>query len=452
MHLVFAVIARREVSFYLAVADDLLARGLASRVSFISYYQPGNAAIAARGYPVVDIYERVDRILQRGAALDPEARAAADKARRYLYHEHIDQRTSFADLERKMQALLAAHLEVLDELQGTAALQELNGFVAPLSLMMACALKGVRHVFFEPSLYSGRLYYVESIAAHKPTARRGADPTFTELLRGMRERYAPAMPAKDRHHFMDMGLAKVLQPRNLAAFRRKVVERYWRRERQEYDNVWLKVGRNARALFNRFANSPQYQSLESIGADEKLVYVPLHVSNDFALTVRSPEYHDQLAVIRRIAMLVPSRTTVAIKEHPASVGDVGFMRLRALRRTCPNVVLLKPSTPSDQVIERADAVVTINSKVGAEALLRGKPVIVLGDAFYRNHPLATPLEGLSGLPGALERILYRKPSADPDAALDFWWGAWLDSWPGELYVESPENVRAFADSLARYLG
>ena len=47
-HVVFAVIAMREVRFFLEVADILDSKNIG--VSFISFFQPGNKLIKDRGY------------------------------------------------------------------------------------------------------------------------------------------------------------------------------------------------------------------------------------------------------------------------------------------------------------------------------------------------------------------------------------------------------------------
>jgi hypothetical protein len=103
------------------------------------------------------------------------------------------------------------------------------------------------------------------------------------------------------------------------------------------------------------------------------------------------------------------------------------------------------------VLGKADAIVTVNSKSGAEALLLGKPVLVLGDAFYRSSPLATRVDALAVFPAALAAALDRTGAPERGAIEGFFQSVWDASYPGELYDVSDANVATFSASLAAAL-
>ena len=111
-----------------------------------------------------------------------------------------------------------------------------------------------------------------------------------------------------------------------------------------------------------------------------------------------------------------------------------------------NFVLLPPQTNNYGVLGRADAIVSVNSKSGAEAVLLGKPVVVMGDAFYRSCPLVFPVDRLSDVPQRLREAL-RSQSFDPARAAPYFETAWRQSFPGELYIENPQQLDTFATSL-----
>jgi capsule polysaccharide modification protein KpsS len=136
---------------------------------------------------------------------------------------------------------------------------------------------------------------------------------------------------------------------------------------------------------------------------------------------------------------------VVIKEHPALVGAVSSSSLGALMRRHDNLVLLDPTINNHEVLQHATAVVTVNSKAGAEALLYGKPVFNLGDSFYRHSGLVVPVSALSELQMSL-----RSPLMPDDQAVNrFFEDVWQTSSAGELYDASPENLVVFADSIIR---
>ena len=130
------------------------------------------------------------------------------------------------------------------------------------------------------------------------------------------------------------------------------------------------------------------------------------------------------------------------------VGAVDAGRMMELLHRHDNLRLLPPATNNYKVLAQAAAVVSVNSKSGAEAGLVGKPVIVLGDAFYRHAPFAIPVDRLPDLGPALLRVLapgYVGPSGDQ--VRRYFAAVWSHTAPGELYVPDPANVRVFVDSL-----
>ena len=97
---------------------------------------------------------------------------------------------------------------------------------------------------------------------------------------------------------------------------------------------------------------------------------------------------------------------------------------------------------------KARAIVTVNSKSGAEAGLLGKQVFVLGDAFYRDAPFAVPVARLADLPPMLAAALAGERSDEtPPAHLGWFACAWRKSLPGDLYVTDEARVKEFARSL-----
>jgi capsule polysaccharide export protein KpsC/LpsZ len=144
---------------------------------------------------------------------------------------------------------------------------------------------------------------------------------------------------------------------------------------------------------------------------------------------------------------------VAIKEHPAMIGAIDADRLIGLVERHDNLVLLPPSTNNYAVLRRAAAVVSVNSKSGAEAGLLGKPVIVLGDAFYREAPFAVPLDSVSELEASLQAVLSGDRAAASDERVRRWFAAlWPLTLPGELYVPEAGNVETFTASLIEAVG
>lgn len=453
----------REVEFFAEVARRLKAGDPALEVCFISFFQPGNRRLRDLGFRCFGLYEGLaPHAVPDGAQIRAlEQRYDIDNLHRLLIHEKLTQ-GQYDD--GRLLAKFSSYLERLDGIleqirserpgRELAVFQELGGFIAPLSLYFAARRRGIVHVFFEPSFFNGRLHYVVNGlgACHPATtvpSRETRDKVRDYLLQS-RSRRAPVVPVKDRHHFRDMGLAKVFNRTNVGRLWRKLSYK-WSGLRQEYEYPWRHTARALRMLWDRRRAAPLYAAFDDRARTAAYVYFPFHVQLDYALTVRSPEYLDQVGLVRYLADVLPGDLRLYVKEHPASVGGFGYRALRELLRTHSNVRFIHPAVNSYDIIQNARLVVTINSKVGAEALMLGKRVIVLGDAFYSHSPLVRKVERLEGIDNVIADVDGHGRTPSQEEVERFFGQVWEASRAGELYVMENENVRAFADSLRDFL-
>jgi hypothetical protein len=290
------------------------------------------------------------------------------------------------------------------------------------------------------------------------TRNRLAAPTIAAGMTGVRDEVrgylaralaqeSVVIPQKDVHHYRKAA-HKLTDRRNALRLLQKAWDKYVLGKREEFEHIGGHVRRHVRMFLNNRRLRPRYRGLESVG---RCVYYPLHVPADFALTIRSPEYLDQCALIDYLCRVAPHTHQVVVKEHPALIGAVPYSRLRDLLARHDNLVLLEPAINNYRVLSKADAIVTVNSKSGAEALLLGKPVLALGDSFYRSCAAAIRVDALSDLPAALARALGGAVVVSASAIETFFQNVWDASYAGELYDVSEANIAAFTASLERAL-
>ena len=113
--------------------------------------------------------------------------------------------------------------------------------------------------------------------------------------------------------------------------------------------------------------------------------------------------------------------------------------------------LLDPKINNFDVLSKAAAVVSINSKSGAEALLFGCPVLVLGDAFYSNCPSVSQLTDMSEINTVLKNLLERKSNNSRLSIEKFFAKVWQNTEAGELYNLEPDNVGIFTESIKKIM-
>jgi len=359
-------------------------------------------------------------------------------------------------LLRKLRGYLAACESALDALAGTVPgplvlLQELGGFLSNVASFYAARRRGLDGIFMEPSFFAGRVFFTRNgFAAPQvqgPRSAAASDAVAAYLDEAV-ARQRVVIPLKDAHHYRGP-MRKLTDLRHARRLIEKTVDKHLLGKGEEFSHIGGHVARHARMLVNSRLLARHYDAMPDEG--RRFVYYPLHVPADVALTIRSPEYVDQLALVDFLARSVPQTHEVLIKEHPALVGALERRRLTDLLRRRDNVRLLDPAIKNYQVLQRAEAVITVNSKSGAEALLLGRPVLVLGDAFYSPCELVHRVDSLAELPRRLAEMLRSARGPEPGAVRRYFQDVWNASWPGELHVAADANAQALAASLLAYL-
>ena len=146
-------------------------------------------------------------------------------------------------------------------------------------------------------------------------------------------------------------------------------------------------------------------------------YFPLHVDPEASTMVLSPWHTDQIAVIESLAKAAPAHMQIVVKEHAPMLGrrPRGFYRQIA---RMPRVTLLGPNHSTFDLIEKSQLTAVITGTAAWEALLLGKPALIIGDS-----PFLPIGEGfvyerdLTRFPRAIESALATQPASDEILAL-----------------------------------
>ena len=450
--ILITTLAEYQTRFWIPVAQRLRASG--RDVQLLAFDDRSAEMAEAQNVPVFNMYRAG---LQGGSPID-DAQAFKARIDRYgldgtnflFSHERVTFGIhDSAALRRRFMIYTNAMELLLDKLaaQGQRAIvvQELGGFLSVIATFYAARKRGIRNWFIEPSFFRGRLYYTPDSFSAPETMSAPADAVSKEVRAYLDEtlqQRAIVIPQKDRHHY-SAAFKKVANLRNSRRLVEKLWDQYALGKHQEFGHNL----RHARVHAAMALNATRLKRLYRQLPETPFVYYPLHVPADMALTLRSPEYLDQVATIDFLLRTIPDSHVLVVKEHPAQIGAISSNRLFELARRFDNFVLLPPQTNNYAVLARADAVVSVNSKSGAEAVLLGKPVVVMGDAFYRTCPLVFTADRLKDVPQRLREAL-KAPPFDPTQAAPYFETAWRQSVAGELYIDNPQQLDVFAATLA----
>ena len=152
-------------------------------------------------------------------------------------------------------------------------------------------------------------------------------------------------------------------------------------------------------------NSAFYEPLP-----DTFVFVPFQVKFDSQVLLNSPRIKTMYELYRWIeyalAQSSDSSLKFVIKEHPSDPHKYSDLYYKN-----PGIVFSNRDTK--ELIEKSQAVVTINSSVGLEALLLHKVVIVLGEACFGIEGLSHQLSSMEELSVVINKL----SSSHPDVVL-----------------------------------
>lgn len=98
-------------------------------------------------------------------------------------------------------------------------------------------------------------------------------------------------------------------------------------------------------------------------------------------SVRAYPFFNQMCVIEQIAKALPLGVILVVKEHK---GNQGYRKGKFYKELSylPNVKLVDANTQVSTLVKNSIGVITLTSRMGWEAIVMRKPVIVIGTTFY----------------------------------------------------------------------
>jgi capsular polysaccharide export protein len=195
---------------------------------------------------------------------------------------------------------------------------------------------------------------------------------------------------------------------------------YVRMKLQPRERIYLRTAENrdlldAAVLPKRRRVRPT-RILDSLLAAQRFRWVvlcPFQVETDTQIVLHSP-YVRSMADFVRVVVDALKRFNAGRSERAGVLFKVHPMHDHAVALDCEDAFLVNESSVPEILRRRCDALVTINSTAGIEAIEAGRPVITLGQAFY-NIPgvISGHCERPEDLAGHLEAALTR-PTTDPE--------------------------------------
>ncbi len=124
----------------------------------------------------------------------------------------------------------------------------------------------------------------------------------------------------------------------------------------------------------------QDYSVDDTGSLVDFVFYPMQVSSDTQIKLNST-VNNLDAIQSAYNKSVELGKSLVVKVHPAEVSQIEVDEMLKMKATLSFFV---SNENTIDLLEKSAQVVTINSTVGLEAMVLGKPVVVLGRALYKD--------------------------------------------------------------------
>jgi len=169
--------------------------------------------------------------------------------------------------------------------------------------------------------------------------------------------------------------------------------------------------------YQKKTESQQQGQIETVQLPAKYLFVPFQVHDDTQVLLNSPNVKTMselldciVPAVKRYNNETNDNLELVVKEHPSDFGRINYDELQQ-KYQGSSVIFLR-HFPTPQLITSSVGIITVNSSVGIEAIVKHKPVITLGNAFYNVPGLTVNVPDPANLADALATV-----KVEPDHSL-----------------------------------
>ncbi len=138
---------------------------------------------------------------------------------------------------------------------------------------------------------------------------------------------------------------------------------------------------------------------------KKSIFFGLHYQPEMSTLVQGIWSSNQISLIEDISKSLPIGYSLVIKEHPWGRGNRPTWQYKHLEKFY-NVFFC--DLPSKVIIDKVDCVIAITGTIAMEALVKRKPVIILGQSYFNFCELFYKVKNVRDLHKTLYNILIKK--------------------------------------------
>lgn len=450
MDIVFLCYDRKDATFFSEIDKVLeLNYGLKSIVLSFSleldnFFQRSNTSY----FSIIKNAPQIDKKSLGKAIIDYEEKYNLPTFREIINHQKIAHSIKNDEILYTKALRYAGSIEkFFSKYSPKFALHEIGGWIGSRLLEVISQNNNCKNIYIEPSPFRGRVLLFKN--SYFPKIQDFTTENYNEYISVVEDFINSSIksnmvikPFKDLDKYHDVRANYLFTKRRFLSPFKAFYRRYVINKGDELVAPLLTIFKYHvyryinRKILKHFCSIPNVR--------DKYVYFPLHMPVDMQILVRSPQYYDQYYLLEYISRTLPVGYKLYFKEHPVCVGTYDFFKMKSLSKL-HNVRMIDPMVNSHELIKNSCAIITVNSKVGFEALLYSKPVITLGYSFYRGNGLTIDVTNLIELPQKIRESNDFK--INPEKLKHFISRVYKSTFKGELYKYDYKNYSDFAKSI-----
>lgn len=217
------------------------------------------------------------------------------------------------------------------------------------------------------------------------------------------------------------------------------------RKKNLFRSVRFRIARLRKRLRSTVTDLFLDRFLSTSVPEEPFFFLPLHYPKDSQLALRSQQFLRQEDLVEFVHWNLPHGAVLVVKAHPHAKGDYERSALRKIRRL-PNCRMIRSTVSAHKILEHRSCrgTIVLNSSVGFESILHGKPVIALGDFYGIRYGDLVQRTDTGGLAKTLKDCMSR--FADDESVMAALSSIYEACLPGTIYSENVD-YSTVVDSL-----
>lgn len=436
---VFVISGIEEIAeFYSKLGDEFRNRGY--RVAFVTLFKVTDNLLQSKGFSFFNIWDLIEERNYKVDDVYQECREIEEKYQLYSLRDLVFTESSFHKGSEKDRILEAIKMfKVMEDLVNKnhigCFVQNLGGEIYRRAIDCVAKYNNIPNVFISFAPFLNKITLITDIERNRLDELqlvRFSDLNLEE--KNWVEEYIRDFRMKEDMFAIPEVPSFAPTPKRLSRlFRDFYKMKFMEKGRVPISLFRIRKGKVVSMFRARWVR--RYYMDWPIS--DKYIFFPLHVINDSQITIRAPQFYDQEYLVRVIARSLPQGYKLCVKEHPAGIGCYPLNMLKKIIEL-DNVVFIPPQVNSHEIIAKSSAVMVINSTVGFESLLYYKPVIVLGEVFYKGYGVTVDVEYLFNLRKAIKKALAEK--VDKDRIKSFIYSVYKASYDGYFNPYDPKSM------------